>query len=263
MMAMNSANTVNTAAASREQVACRSAPRSAAGGRALVPADMFPKMSPEMKIAYEMLQGMQTGECVHCGNTVPMAAFMGCGEHPACEMCADDTSRWRKLNGCCAVRGCNLPVPDKCIAIPALTTARSKAAECLHKMVFALQREEMRDPAPAAEDGSSRGEDSDDDDDDEAVGGKRKRGKMSEEKAAAMLAKRRATMAAKKAAAAAELAAGQRAIADLAAAKSEIAQLEGQIELLQAALRLAEAPAENGNDADVDEMMAIALNDAK
>ena len=229
--------------------------------RALVPADMFPTMSPEMKIAYEMLQGMQTKPCDHCGNAVPMQAFMGCGTHPACEECMQDPSiQIRKPNGCCTVRGCNLPVPDQYIAITALTEARSNAAECLHKMVFALQRDEMRDPAAAAaaaEDGSQRGEDSDEDSDDEAGGGKRKRGKMSAEKVAAMLAKRRATMAAKKEAAAAELAAGQRAIVHLAAAKVEIAQLEDRVGLLQTALRLAEAPVEYGNDDALDAVMEI------
>lgn len=226
---------------------------------ALVPADAFPTMSPEMKVTYELLQGLQTEPCVHCGNAVPLKAYMGCGAHPACEDCAPDTARWRKSSGCCAVRGCGLPVPAACIAIPALTEARTKAAECLHKMVFALRREEARDPV--AEDGSDDDE-SVDEDADAAVGGKRKRGKMSAEKAAAMKAKRRATMAAKKDAAAAALAAGARAVAELAVAKVEIVELKGHVALLQAALRLAEAPPADAEaaTADVDALMDGALD---
>ena len=119
--------------------------------RALVPADMFPTMSVEMKAAYESMQGMQTKPCEHCGNPLPTKAFAGCGAHPKCEACLENASlQFRKPNGCCTVRGCNLPVPDQCIPLVALSEARAQAAECMHKMVFALQREEMTNSAPAA-----------------------------------------------------------------------------------------------------------------
>jgi hypothetical protein len=121
--------------------------------RAIVSADMFPTISPEMKAAYESMQGMQTKPCDHCGNPIPAKAFAGCGAHPKCEGCLENTSlQFRKPNGCCTIRGCNLPVPDQCIPLVALSEARAQAAECMHKMVFALQREEMTDAtaAPAA-----------------------------------------------------------------------------------------------------------------
>ena len=235
--------------------------------RALVPADMFPKMSPEFKIAYEGLQGAQADPCPHCGNLVTIKAYAGCGAHPMCELCVQNPDiKVRKPNGCCTIRGCNLPVPEQCIPLIALTEARAKAAECLHKMVFALQREEMRDsdPEPAI---AAPVVEAEDGDEEEEVNANAKRGKMSAEKSAAMLAKRRKTMADKKEALNAELAAGKQAIADLAEAQTEIAQLKSNVELLQAAIALREAPAEDGTEPDadmvdgaLDAMMAIATS---
>ena len=235
--------------------------------RALVPADMFPKMSPEFKIAYEGLQGAQADACRHCGNAIPLQAFAGCGAHPMCEMCIQNPDiKVRKPNGCCTIRGCNLPVPEQCIPLIALTEARAKAAECLHKMVFALQREEMRDPAPAPAASAApvvEADDEDDDDDDDVVNsnGKRgKRGKMSDAKKADMLTKRRKTMSDKKEALDAELAVGKKAVADLAEAQTEIAQLKSHVEMLQAALRLAEAPAPSQDGIDSGELIDEALD---
>ena len=201
--------------------------------RALVPADMFPTMSVEMKAAYESMQGMQTKPCEHCGNPLPTKAFAGCGAHPKCEACLENASlQFRKPNGCCTVRGCNLPVPDQCIPLVALSEARAQAAECMHKMVFALQREEMTNSAPAAAADADADPDSEPEPEPQQrrVGGKS--GPWSEQKKADARASR-----ARNAANKAKLESYDALLAENLACKDEIKVLKSTVADLEARIR--------------------------